>query len=106
MEWNLLKAEIQTNIEKANITNKEAIKLIMFIERKINTGHNEMLRGASYQYVVEKHSGIKWIESMRKLGNPSYAGYWYRNAPYYSEWERYCQAAGYFKEFTFGDALA
>jgi hypothetical protein len=106
MKWNLLKAEVQTNIEKANITNKEAIKLIMFIERKINTAWNERLRGASYQYVVEKHSGIKWIESMGKMGNPSYAGYYYQDAPYYKEWQKYCQVAGYTIGFTFGDALA
>jgi hypothetical protein len=106
MKWSERKLEVLETISEAGITNKEAIKLLLFVERRMNSAHNCLQRGRTFFYAVDLYSGNDWIEAMEQLGNGNYCGEYYcDDQPYREQWVKYCDAAGYVFSFGLGDAI-
>lgn len=106
MSWNLQKIHIQKAIEKAGITDKNAIKLIMFVMRKENSATNARYdRGRSFAFVIAKYEDEKYMNAMEQLGNQGYI-YDYQNAPYFNEWVKFSAANGNATSYNMCDVLA
>ena len=106
VNWNDRKIEVQNNIEKANITDKNAIKLIMLVMRKENSATNSRYdRGRSVEFVLGRYEDEKYMNAMKQLGNESYI-YDYTNAPYYAEWVKFSQLNGNALSYNMCDVLA
>jgi len=105
MNWNERKTEVLNAVQEANIENKEAISLILFVERKLNSAANAYDRGCSFEYVCDKFEDVKFMDAMKNLGNE---GYWnsYTDAPEHKkDWDKYCEIVDYAKEFNMCDCI-
>jgi hypothetical protein len=105
MNWNDRKIEVLNDIASANITDSDAIKLILFVERKMNSAHNALQRGSSFSATANKYSCLKWIDAMTQLGNAEYWNSYDGEAPYFLQWLQYCDVTGYATSFGMGDAI-
>lgn len=105
MNWNDRKIEVLNDIASATITDKTAIKLILSVERKMNSAHNALQRGSSFTATAEKYSDLKWIDAMEQLGNAEYWNAYDGEAPYFLQWLQYCDVTGYATSFGMGDAI-
>jgi len=95
-DWTkVIKPQVEAEINKARLTNKEAIRLIMSLERRLNTCRNYLFNGGTWGAMCElkaKSDAYYILEDLRALHQP--------------EWFRYLDANGYCRNAEIGDFLS
>lgn len=94
MDWIILKIEIENEISKTGITDKNFIKLLLKFNRKVNTLRN-MLKKNSLEYVLES-----------KLYGDAYSLLEEIENKYNDMYEIYNKTNGYYSSYNLGDYLA
>ena len=95
-DWiKVIKPQVEVEISKARLTDKEVIKLIMKLERRMNTCRNYMNNGGTWNGMCElKANGDAYyiLEDLKSI--------------HVSEWNKYLDANGYCRNSGLGDFLS
>lgn len=95
-DWmKVVKPQVEEAISKAKITDKKAIKLIMNLERRINTCKNYLDNGGSWNGMCElKTNGDAYymLQDLKSI--------------YVSDWYKYLDVNGYCRSAELGDFLS
>jgi len=95
-DWmKVIKPQVEAEISKAELTDKNAIKLIMSLERRINTCKNYLANGGSWNGMCELKANGDAYYMLEDL-----------KSTYVSEWYKYLDANGYCRSAELGDFLA
>lgn len=96
MDWNRLKPIVESEIQKAKITNKEFIKLLLRLSRRINTSKNFLNNGGKWETMCE----TLWAYS------EAYDILEYLKENHQEDFFKYCDANGLVRNFDTGDMMA
>ena len=93
--WKNLKTIIELEIQKSSITNKEVIKLIFNLERKLNTCRNFLKKNTwcSMCYNLKAHNDARTILCDLQEN-------------YTNDYNKYCDANGYSRNMSIGCMLS
>lgn len=95
-DWTkVIKPQVEAEINKARLTNKHAIKLIMNLERRMNTCRNYLANGGTWSAMCElKANGDAYflLEDLKTFHE--------------ADWFRYLDANGYCRNSHLGDFLS
>jgi hypothetical protein len=97
-----LKPQVLENINKAGITNKEAIKTILTFEKSVNSARKLSVKQTWYTVCHSKPYN-KAGDLLIKLNGHTYGT---TDAPYWKEWAAYCDVRGALADANLGDWLA
>lgn len=101
MNWMTLKKEVESKIQEAGITNKQAIKTILKLERRVNTMRNKIYNyDHSWEAVCSSNAYYDAEDALELLYGD------YTPAPYQAEWLAYCEANETSPRANVGDKLA
>ena len=96
MDWNRLKPIVESEIQKAEITSKEFIKLLLRLNRRINTSKNFLANGGRHETMCETFyaytEAYSILEDLKKN--------------HQEDFFKYCDANGYARRFDTGDMMA
>jgi hypothetical protein len=95
-DWmKVIKPQVEAEIKKAKLTDKIAIKLVMNLERRLNTCRNYLNNGGTWESMCElKANGDAYyiLEDLKTI--------------HFLEWHKYLDANGYCRNAELGDFLA
>jgi hypothetical protein len=95
-DWiKVIKPQVEAEISKARLTDKNAIKLIMNLERRMNTCRNYLANGGTWYGMCESKANSDAYFILEDL-----------KSIYVSEWYKYLDANGYCRNAELGDFLA
>lgn len=96
MDWNRLKPIVESEIQKAKITNKESIKLLFRLHRRINTSKNFLDNGGRNDTMCETlYAYTEAYEILEDL-----------KENHQEDFFKYCDANGLVRDFDTGDMMA
>jgi hypothetical protein len=95
-DWTkVIKPQVEAEISKANLTDKKVIKLILNLERRMNTCRNYLSNGGTWNGMCElKANGDAYylIQDLREFHS--------------EQWFKYLDANNYCRNSELGDFLA
>jgi hypothetical protein len=102
LRWEEIKNEVLDNCKKAGINNKEFIKTILIVERRVETCKNDLyVWGRSWDYVTNSITAYQGRKALDLL-NGSYVG----EAKFLELWKTYCKQTNTLWDANFGDWMA
>jgi hypothetical protein len=98
-----LKPQVLEGIKKANITNKDVIKLILKLNKSVSTCRTNMAYGMSWDLICHSDAYNRAYDALEDLYHGAEYG---ERTIFADDYEEYCNANGILAEANLGDWLA
>lgn len=99
----ILKPQVLEEIKKANITNKEVIRLILKLNKSVSTCRTNMANGMSWYLICHSDAYSRAYNALEDL----YFGAEYgKRTIFADDYEAYCNASGICADANLSDWLA